>query len=141
MNELDNEIYKRFHGHEGDYTITKKQWEDRHEGGMGFVCTGKTVNSPQKEVIIKTSHSQTEYIQALKREAYVLRSIKDEIKAKQYSIVNYIDEAKPPYPKADFFLVMEHLGSESLADKIGTDLFNQKLDEKTVKKISKEIAR
>ena len=130
-----------YHGHEGDYTISEKQWEDRHEGGMGFVCTGKTVNSPQKEVIIKTALPSSLHIEALQKEAYVLRSIKDEIKTKQYSIVNYIDEAKPPYPKADFFLVMEHLGSESLADKIGTDLFNQKLDEKTVKKISKEIAR
>ena len=141
MNELDNEIYKTYHGHEGDYTITEKQWEDRHEGGMGFVCTGKTVNSPQKEVIIKTALPSSLHIEALQKEAYVLRSIKDEIKTKQYSIVNYIDEAKPPYHKADFFLVMEHLGNESLADKIGTDLFNQKLDEKTVKKFSKEIAR
>ena len=135
MNELDNEIYKTYHGYEGDYTITKKQWEDRHGGTMGFVVVGKTVNSPQKEVIIKTPQSTSGHIDALKREAYILRSIKDEIKIKQYSIVNYIDEAKPPYPKADFFLVMEHLGDESLADKIGTDLFNQKLDEKTVKKI------
>ena len=141
MNELDDETYKTFHGWKGDYTITEKQWEDRHEGGMGFVCTGKTVNSPQKEVIIKTALPSSLHIEALQKEAYVLRSIKDEIKTKQYSIVNYIDEAKPPYHKADFFLVMEHLGNESLADKIGTDLFNQKLDEITVKKFSKEIAR
>ena len=104
MNELDNEIYKTYHGHEGDYTITEKQWEDRHEGGMGFVCTGKTVNSPQKEVIIKTALPQGAYIDALKREAYVLRCIKDEIETKQYSIVSYIDEDKP---KEDFFLLME----------------------------------
>ena len=138
MNELDDKIYKMYHGHEGDYTITKKQWEDRHEGGMGFVVVGKTVNSPQKEVIIKSPKSDRGHIVALKREAYILRGIKDEIETKQYSIVSYIDEAKP---NEDFFLVMERLVGESLEDKIGTDLFNQKLDEETVIKFSKEIAR
>ena len=111
MNELDNEIYKTYHGHEGDYTITEKQWEDRHEGGMGFVCTGKTVNSPQEEVVIKSPKSDRKHIDALKREAYILRGIKDEIETKQYSIVSYIDQAKP---NEEMFLAMEHLGGQSL---------------------------
>lgn len=144
MNELDDEIYKTYHGHEGDYTITKKQWKDGQEGGMGFVYTGKTVNS-LTEVIIKTPHSKKDDIDALKREAYVLRRIKDKIKRKQYSIVSYIDEAKP---KQDFFLVLEHLGDKTLEKMITGETedgfipkFNPKLDEETVIKFSTEIAR
>ena len=151
MNELDDKylqhlykMYKTCKGVNGDYTITERQWKDeedggtRHEGGMGFVCTGNNVKT-QEEVIIKIPLARKLDIIALKKEAYILRSIKEEIEKNNYSIVRYIDEAANP--NKNFFLVLESLGDKSLWDRVGKGNFNPPLDEETVIKFSKEISR
>ena len=128
---------KNFRGKLGSYTITKHL----ASGGMGHVY--EAIDQNRKEIIIKfpTTHMpdgrlmspgyHTKIIEKLRVESRVLKNF---VNSKHHSIVQYLDES---YDPNDFFLVIEKLYGDNIANTVSTI----PLPENKVIKFSLDISR
>jgi len=128
---------QQFRGKLGSYTTTKHL----ASGGMGHVY--EAIDQNRKEVIIKfpTTHMpdgrlmspgyHTKIIEKLRVESRVLKNF---VNSKHHSIVQYLDES---YDPNDFFLVIEKLYGDNIANTVSTI----PLPENKVIKFSLDISR
>ena len=127
--KLRDKIGKKVGGKKGRYSIVRPLTP---KGGMGDVFVAETTDKPKTEVVIKFAQiDDTLKLEKIHFEADCLRDFQ---KSKPKNIVAYVDEAKE---EEEFFLVMEKLEGPDLEAKIGS----KKLDEATVIKFSKDIAK
>ena len=126
--KLADKIGKTVRGKMGRYKIVRSLSK---KGGMGIVFVAETTSKPKTEVVIKFAQQDPDKKERLVREAEFLLDFQ---KTNPKNIVSYVDESEKGAD--EFFLVMEKLEGQDLDEKIGTE----KLDEKTVRKFSKDIA-
>ena len=128
---------KNFRGKLGSYTITKHL----ASGGMGHVY--EAIDQNRKEIIIKfpTTHmpdgrlmSPGYHIQVIEKLKVESKVLKNFVNSKHHSIVQYLDES---YDPNDFFLVIEKLYGDNIANTVST----MPLPENKVIKFSLDISR